>query len=75
MADRKVTRAGEMLVAWGRQRGLSLPDLARVLGLPYATLYHYTRRGGRPSLATAARLARKCGIPVAAWTEEAGGAP
>ena len=74
MADRKGTRAGEMLVAWGRQRGLSLPDLARVLDINYATLYHYTRRGGKPSLATAARLARKCGIPVAAWTEEAGGA-
>ncbi|MFF3353348.1 helix-turn-helix domain-containing protein [Streptomyces sp. NPDC002917] len=51
-----------LLVAAARQRVFGTADLARHLGIPYATVYRWIRGDGAPSAKALARIHTRYGL-------------
>lgn len=73
MAERKLTRASQLLVEWRTKRGLQQNMAAQFIGVAPVTLCGYEHGVNVPRVRLALMIARVTGgaVPVESWGQEA----
>jgi transcriptional regulator with XRE-family HTH domain len=60
-------KGSELLREWREKEGINQTEAAEMLGIWNVQLSRYENARIRPSIGTAIKIQKVCGIPVTAW--------